>query len=102
MQDILEGFGGVWKMAFDLIGQIPIEVLDRALEKIDRQEAIGPLLDPTSYVRSKRSLLETGSKEFIMKLRELRVMQEEWKKKVSPEDVKTAYDAIGQKPGEGP
>ena len=98
MKDVLEGFAGVWKMAFDLIGQIPIEVLDRAIDRISTQEAIGPLLHPTSYVRSKRSQMETGSKEFLMKVRELRELQEEWKKKISPEDAEQAYRAIGVNP----
>lgn len=81
----LDGYGTLYKWLFDCLREIPKEVLVKELEKIERSEAIGPILNPSAWMGKKFEAVES-SKEFLRKLIELKEVQDKWTERVQ-EDI---------------
>jgi len=51
-----EDYGGMIGMWVSLVRQTPLELFEKAVESCERAEAIGPILDPTAWMRGRGNL----------------------------------------------
>lgn len=49
-----DGYGEALQMALVVLMQVPVDRLAKAIDDINRTEALGPMLDPSAYLDGKR------------------------------------------------
>lgn len=72
-----EGHGCLFRSAMTTLAMIPASVFTEAIRKIETEEAIGPLMDPTAYIDGRRFDNAQNYKRLFSAARPLRDLLEE-------------------------